>query len=223
MVLTAYCQNVFFHTKDTRGTFSTCLKTWFSQDGDSKMSNSRIEQLFSLCPNLTNLTKCPLPARGPLWGEVMVPVWSTPPKRASSGVLVGAWWCCPGWPRLPVPTAGLLLGVCVCWEGPRWWKRPLSEPVPMVPSRLMERWPGSLGLLLPAPMCRPGTRARDEYDWDTLIPRGWEQGVSCIVNIFVWLPKKTEMISRLWQNNICQLFVIYYMITSICVFSKAYF
>jgi hypothetical protein len=45
------------------------------------------------------------------------------------------------------------LGVWVCWAGPRWWKCPLSEPVPMVPSRLMERWPGSLGLLLPAPMC----------------------------------------------------------------------
>lgn len=98
-----------------------------------------------------------LPARGPLCGEVMVPV-CTPPKRADSGVLVGTCWCCPWCPRLPVPTAGLLLGVWVCWAGPRWWKRPLSEPVPMVPSRLMERWPCSLGLLLPAPMYRPEIR-----------------------------------------------------------------
>ncbi|TNN34980.1 hypothetical protein EYF80_054854 [Liparis tanakae] len=92
----------------------------------------------------------------------MVPVWSTPPNRASSGVLVGASWWCPWCPRRPVPTAGLLLGVWVCWAGLRWWKWPLSEPVPMVPSRLMERWPGSLGLLLPAPICRPGRRANDE-------------------------------------------------------------
>lgn len=112
--------------------------------------------------------KCCPPDRGPLWGEVMVPVWSTPPKRASSGVFVGAWWCWPWCPRLPVPTAGLLLGVWVCWAGPRWWKWPLSEPEPMVPSRLMERWPGSLGLLLPAPMCRPGKRESEKGSFPVL-------------------------------------------------------
>lgn len=102
------------------------------------------------------------PARGPLCGDVMVPVWSTPPNRVSSGVFVGTCWLCPWCPRLPVPTAGLLLGVWVCCTGPRCWKRPLSEPEPMVPSRLMDRCPGSFGLLLPAPMSRPGTRGKDE-------------------------------------------------------------
>lgn len=109
-----------------------------------------------------------LPERGPLWGDVRVPVLSTPPNKVNTGVFVGASCCCPWCPRLPDPTAGLRSGVRVCWAGLRWRKWPLSDPVPMVPSRLMEREPSSLGLLLPAPMCRPGMRGGDECNTLTL-------------------------------------------------------
>lgn len=76
----------------------------------------------------------------PLWGDVMLlGVEITPPNSACSALMRG--WV----PRLVPSTGGLRLGVKDDWLGLEW-----CPPVPS--SRLRERWPSSLGLLLAPPM-----------------------------------------------------------------------
>lgn len=81
-----------------------------------------------------------LPASmGPLSGDVMLFGVETPPNSACSALMRG--WV----PRLVPSTGGLRLGVKDDWLGLEW-----CPPVPS--SRLRERWPSSLGLLLAPPM-----------------------------------------------------------------------